>query len=110
MMRRAAAFAAVAAATAGAIAFGASAGRAALADCGTVTTHGHTFHVAQVGLTCPSALSLTKKLAGMGLPAKPTPYPGTYLKLSCFGVAHGKQAQIQCTGGGGKKTLLAVAR
>jgi hypothetical protein len=113
-LKLAAAVAAAAAVTAAAGASNATGAEAALANCGTVSARGYTFHVLQIGLTCPSARSLTKKLARMRLPAKPVPYPGTYLKLHCFGVAHAvggrKAAEIQCTGDNGRKTLIAAAR
>src|SRR5581483_7096169 len=99
-----------AAVAAGAAASTVGATDAALKNCGTVRAGGWAFHVAVARVDCASARALTKKLAGKGLPAKPTLYPGTYLNMRCFGVAVKAQgAQIQCTGDNGRRSIYSIA-
>ena len=107
---------AAAAAVAATSATAATTATATLKNCGAISAGGRTFHVSEVGLPgCPSARTLTKKLAGMGLHRTPPGrYRGTYLKMGCIGLAAkvgGKDmAQIQCASSDGRRLLVAVAK
>lgn len=109
MITRTLAAAAVAAAVAASTA---TAAHQTLKACGTVKAGGWTFHVSAVRVDCASARAITRKLAARGVPGKPTPYPGTYARLRCFGAAAKSKgiAQIQCTSSDGRATVLSIAK
>jgi hypothetical protein len=88
---------ATAAGTAGA----ASSRTAVLRGCGTVAGAGRTWQVIAAGVGCADAKALVRKLIPM-VPASGVVRLGTYLTMSCTGLASASKHGITCVSAGGK--------
>lgn len=78
-------------------------------SCGNITSHGKTWNVTAIGLTCAAAKGVVKTLAAKPLPTR-VRYPGRYLGMGCLGGRKNGRTGIECGGTGGKLIIAFVVK